>query len=99
MRRATTPLHRFTFPIDPATFEKILITYSQGKTIVLEKTKDDLTIDGMIARFRMTQEEANAFRVNDAVKIQVRALTYAGDALASNIIQIGVKEVLNDAVL
>ena len=99
MRRATTPLHRFTFPIDPATFEKILITYSQGKTIVLEKTKDDLTIDGMIARFRMTQEEANAFRVNDAVKIQVRVLTYAGDALASNIIQIGVKEVLNDAVL
>lgn len=99
MRRATTPLHKFTFPVSPETFEKILITYSQGRKIVMEKTRDDLSISDNSVSFQMTQEEANKFKVNEPVSVQVRALTYAGNAVASKVIQISVGEVLNDVIL
>jgi hypothetical protein len=99
MRRATTPLHKFTFPISPETFEKILITYSQGRKIILEKERDDLTISGNTVSFQMSQEEANLFKTGDDVRVQVRALTYAGNAVASKVITISVGEVLNDVIL
>ena len=99
MRRATTPIHKFTFPVSPETFEKILITYSQGRNIIFEKTREDLTISDNSVSFHMTQEEANKFKVNEPVRVQVRALTYAGDAVASKIVQVSVGEVLNDVIL
>lgn len=99
MRRATTPVHKFTFPVDPATFEKILITYSQGRRVVLEKTKDDLTFEDYVGRCKLTQEEANLFKASEPLLIQVRVLTYAGNALASEVFKTTVKEVLDDAIL
>lgn len=99
MRRATTPMHKFTFPVSPETFEKILITYAQGRKIVFEKTKEDLNISEYTVSFKMTQEEANMFNTKDPVRIQVRALTYAGEAVASKIVQASVDEVLNDVIL
>lgn len=107
MIRATTPKQSFKFhDINPEEFKSILITYAQGDTIVLEKEKGDLTFeeigeDEHIAWFRMTQEEANLFRSNSSkkVSVQVRALTNENLALASNIHQVFVDEVLDDRVL
>lgn len=105
MIRATTPYHEFVFTENPTEFTRILITYSQEETIVLEKEKDDLTIienpevEGQyIASFRMTQEEANLFEVG-AVRVQVRVLMANGDALASAISTMKIEEVLDDEVL
>lgn len=47
MIRATTPTHIFYFEDDPSEFERILITYTQGDSIVLEKEKEDLTIEAI----------------------------------------------------
>ena len=107
MIRLTTPIHSFLFDTDPSVYERILITYAQGNRIVLEKEKDDLTIeqepttDGTVwsASFRLTQEETKAFSPNSAVKIQIRVLTEAGEALASEQIRVLVSDVLNDEVL
>ena len=114
MIRATTPKHIFLFEpyTDPADFAKILITYTQGDKIVLEKTKDDLTMETIIdegtnellgykAWFRMTQEETKLFQANSGknVKVQVRALTVEGEALASDKRIVTVQDVLNDEVL
>lgn len=105
MIRATTPYHEFVFSEDPSEYTRILITYSQEESIVLEKEKSDLTITEnpdvpgqYIASFRMTQAEANAFDVG-SVRIQVRILKTNGDAMASEISTLKIEEVLNDEVL
>ena len=109
MYRATTPKHSFIFDVDPVeTFKTILITYTQDNEIVLEKGKDDLTFeettgcDGETAYeayLKLTQEEANQFNSKSTVSVQVRALTYEGEAVAFDKWTVAVRDVLNDEVL
>lgn len=111
MIRATTPRHSFIFDRDPTEYTRILITYVQGDSIVLEKNKDDLSIskeicpctgeDEWVGSFRLTQEETKKFSANAGkpVKVQIRVLTSAGEALASEKKSISVQDVLNDEVL
>lgn len=139
MIRATTPKHTFIFETDPDAFSRILITYAQGNDIIMEKEKDDLTIEAVEvpichccedfsgfsdeengssdsgssdpieeetrtewhAYFRLTQEETKKFKATPGaqVRVQVRVLTYAGEALASDKKIITVQDVLNDEVL
>ena len=111
MIRATTPKHTFIFEQNPEeSFDKILITYAQNGEIVMEKTKDDLEFgtgtdcegnEVYTASLRLTQEETRQFsaKPRNMVDIQVRALTYAGEALASDKKSISVLDVLNDEVL
>ena len=100
MYRATTPTFTFTFDIDPdATFKTILITFKQGKKIVLEKKKTDLTFGEKSASFLLTQEETNLFDTRKWISIQVRALTTEDEAVAFKTIRTTVNDVLNDVVL
>lgn len=112
MIRATTPKHMFYFESDPSVYSKILITYMQNGGIVLEKTKDDLIIEEVaapcdetktvyVAWFRLTQEETKMFQAGpgNQVIVQVRVLTTANEALASDKKVFNVQDVLNDEVL
>ena len=111
MIRATTPTHCFIFEEDPSRYAKILITYAQGNVPILEKTKDDLTIEEITddvpkkghyrAYFRLTQEETKRFNnhICTPVMVQIRALTELDEALASEKIKIPIYDVLNDEVL
>ena len=122
MIRATTPKHTFIFENDPSIYSRILITYAQGDKIVMEKEKDDLTIEEVTvevpdndcstndgettktewhAWYRLTQDETKKFQATpgNQVKVQVRVLTVAGEALASDKKTITVQDVLNDEVL
>lgn len=109
MYRATTPKHTFVFDVDPSdAFEKVLITYWQDGQIVLEKGLEDLTVeigtgcDGervYEASLTLTQEEANSFSSKSSARVQVRGLTYSGEAVASKKMTIPVNDVLNDEVL
>lgn len=111
MIRATTPKQVFIFDINPEIFSKILITYAQNDKIVLEKEKNDLTFEtvlndseeiiGYSAWFRMTQEETKKFvaGAGKLVSVQVRVLTTADEAMASDKKTFSVQDVLNDEVL
>lgn len=111
MIRATTPRHSFIFDSDPSEYQRILVTYVQGDSIVMEKTKEDLSFDigsnpctgenEWIAWYRLTQEETKKFQANPGkpVKVQIRVLTLAGESLASEKKSISVQDVLNDEVL
>ncbi len=109
MYRATTPKHIFVFEDDPrVTFKQILITYAQDDQIVLEKEKDDLVVteaegcDGATvyeAALRLTQEETNLFNNKSAVKVQIRAMTYMDEVIASERMTVSVHDVLNDEVM
>lgn len=112
MIRATTPIHVFLFDEDPSIYTRIKITYSQGNIVVLEKEKEDLTIEQVEGDFschrgayrvwyRMTQEETKRFRggAGKPIYVQVRVLTEDGEALASEKKMIQLQDVLNDEVL
>lgn len=99
MRRLTTPEHKFTLQIDPSVISKVRITYAQNNAIVLNKEGDAVSIDGNIARVKLTQEETKKFVADKEVEIQVRVLTLDNDALASDIIKVDVKKVLDDEVM
>ena len=52
-----------------------------------------------VASLRLTQQETNLFDADKNVVVQLRALTYAGEAVAFNRITVAVRNVLNDEVL
>lgn len=110
MIRLTTPIHKFIFNSDPNEYSRILITYAQGNSIILEKEREDLEIDERYDEateetkwdvwFRMTQQETKKFSASGPpVKVQVRVLTSDGVAMASEKRSLSVDDVLNDEVL
>ncbi len=97
MRRATTPIHSFTFPDDVLVGDvtEALITYSQNGNTILEKTLTDLTpnIDNNVFRLALTEDETRLFAPGKAL-IQVRVKIGDG-ALCSQMIWLTVKPTLN----
>lgn len=110
MYRATTPVFTFDFDVDPdATFKRILVSFAQNDNVVVTKEKEDMTFlpveneEGLIytATIRLTQEEANKFNTKKGTKvtIQLRTLTYEGEAVAFDKMTVQLKNVLDDRVL
>lgn len=97
MRRGTTPTHTCTIPssLDVSTLSEIYITYSQFGRPKLEKTKEDITIDGQTLTINLSQAETLSFKVGKA-RIQLRAVSAIGKAYASDIKEIQVEEILKD---
>ena len=98
MRRATTPTHTFTFPNDVkvSAIVETEITYSQRGKTLLEKTLDDLRVDEdkNAFYFTLTQDETKLFAPGKAL-IQVRAKSSNNAILASQMIWLTIKPVLN----
>lgn len=104
MIRGTTPTHKFVFSddFDLTKVKVIVITYVQNNLTVLEKTKEDLTFDKSdpsVAMVTLTQEETLKFDPYKTVKIQLRAVTDDGTALATDIFERPCDDVLNEEVL
>lgn len=102
MIRATTPTHVFTFDEQVPVLgnQKILVTYKQCDKIILEKTKEDLSIDGINNQVsvELTQQEMNRFCPGVA-SIQIRVKNGDGKVLASQVLKIKVKQVLDEEIL
>lgn len=102
MRRASTPTHTFTFPeeIPIEGLDEIKVTYSQSGKTVLKKEKSDLTIslEDNSASYTLTQEEANKFAPGKAL-VQVRPKSSNGAVLASQMIWLTIKPVLDSEVM
>lgn len=99
MIRATTPTHTFTLPFETDQIKSLLISYGQHNHKLLDKRKEDCRLNGKEVIVRLTQEEANLFYTDLPVDIQMRILTVAGDALASEIRTVPYERVINDEVL
>ena len=103
MYRVTTPTHTFTLPINTNVCKEIQVTYEQGSTELVKHYQDGvlpdgMTIDGETVVINLTQEETKRFK-KGAVKVQVRVLTNADKAFASQIFSVKANDVLNDEVL
>lgn len=98
MRRLTTPTHTFTLPINADLVDKFLLTYTQDGKIILEKNRDDMSVNGNVWSVKLTQEETKLF-AEDVARAQIRILTTGGDALASDKMRFYVDGVFNEEVL
>ncbi|MBQ0010203.1 MAG: hypothetical protein KBS76_03770 [Ruminococcus sp.] len=99
MIRGTTPTHTFVFPLDGSEYSAIYVTYVQKGTTVLEKTEEDMTFDGNVGSYTLTQTETLAFSPDNPVEIQVRAKTTGGAAMASAVVTIPVGDILKAGVI
>ncbi len=99
MRRLTTPEHRFVLELDQSIIKKIKITYAQEDEIILEKNLDDVKFKENTAIIKLSQEETKLFSPDKMVKIQIRVLTTGNDALASDIMNKYIDDVLDDEVI
>ena len=99
MIQGTTPTHIFKLPIDTAEIREVMIIYAQNGAEVLTKYADDCEFEGNIVRCTLSQEDTFAFNPRQNVKVQFRALTENGTALASAPKVIDVVECLNNEVI
>lgn len=97
--RGTTPIHKFTLPIDTALLCKIKIIYAQDDNELLTKRDCDCTCDGRTITVKLTQEETFLFDCKKSVQIQLRAKTHDGDAVKSKIKLVSVGKCLDNEVI
>ena len=103
MYRVTTPTHTYTLPIETSSCKEILVSYKQ-KNVLLEKHYQDgtlpsgMTLNGNDVIVNLTQAETKAFD-NGKIDAQVRVLTNANKAFASQIFTITHKDVINEEIL
>ena len=99
MRRLTTPTHTFLIPFQTSELKEIKITYAQNGKIILSKYMQDCVLRGQNVEVNLTQKETQKFSEFYPCKVQIRALTNGGQAIASKIINMAVLPVLDDEVL
>lgn len=98
MITGTTVKHTFGMPIDTGILDKIKITYSQGGKTVLEKYKEDCTLEGKVITCKLTQEDTLKFKQDD-VQIRIRIKTTGGDVRASRKYTVFCEDLLDEEVL
>jgi hypothetical protein len=93
--RGTTPALRFNFPFDASEAKTIRIVFKQLDRVVCEKTKDSdgVTVSGNSIAVNLTQIETLKMR-EGALKVQIRAKSFYDEAIASNVIDFTVENIL-----
>ena len=65
----------------------------------ITKTEEDCTMDGDTIKVRLEQGDTLALDSSAFVDIQLRVLTLAGDALASQVFRVPIRTCLDDEVI
>lgn len=87
MTPGTTSTHTFNLPISTDEVAELRITYEQSGKIILQKEKDDCTLNDKQVIVKLSQKESLQFASNVIVRMQIKALTTGGDVLISKIIK------------
>ena len=86
-------------PVDPSTYSKILVTFSQNGRKIIVKEKADLTLltDGV--KVKLTQEETALLTAPGVAMLQFRAYTSQYNAPGSRMWAIEVYPTNNERIL
>lgn len=98
MRRGTTQQLIFVLQED-ISIAAIYITFQQGGKTVLEKSIDDVTIDGNQIFVELSQEDTLALRASQTVYIQLRIRDTSDNAVASKVLRLYTDDVLKEGVI
>ena len=99
MYRGTTPTHTFTVDADLTECVVMYVTYSQGHSVVVEKSIDDCTITTDSVTVTLTQEDTLHFIAGLPVRVQIRAGWAEGTRIASNILVTSANAILKDGAI
>lgn len=99
MTRGTTPTNIIDVDIDLTGATDIYVTYVQNGHTIMEKTLGDMTVDEERLTIRLTQEETFVFDPKKKVAVQIRAKFADNTAVASNIMYVGVENILKNEVI
>lgn len=83
MRRFTTPLHKFTLPVDRENVLLFRLSYDQNGKNILEKREADMTASGKLWQIKLTQRETGSFSPGFAT-VKVHFVTTTGDSFVSD---------------
>lgn len=88
-------------PKVPSTYSKILVSFMQNGTLLINKDESSLTIDDdeMSVTVQLTQNETKLFDPSTFAMMQIRCYASAYDAPGSCLFGIKVCPALNDEVL
>ena len=101
MIRGTTPTLEFTLPFDTSLIAEMYITITQNGMTAMEKTLSDCKCSGTSVSLTVTQEDTLKLKQKPRSdgEMQIRVRTIAGEALASNIMDISVGRILKEGVI
>ena len=101
MIRGTTPTLEFTLPFDTSLIAEMYVTLAQDGKTVMEKALSDCSCSGTSVSLALTQEDTLGLQQQprSLAEIQIRVLTTAGDALASDIMSVYVGRILKEGVI
>lgn len=98
MIRGTTPTFTFNLPFDTSVIKKAYITI-RSRGIEVEKSKENCTLNGNTISTTLTQEETLALPKSLKAEVQLRVLTNDNKALATEIYEVEVAEILKEGVI
>ena len=101
MIRGTTPTLEFTLPFDTSLIEELYVTITQDGVTVLEKKLSDCSCSGSLVSLTLTQEDTLRLeqKLYPKNEMQIRVRTTAGEALASDIMDIHIGRILKEGVI
>lgn len=100
MIRGSTPTHNFSLPIDANLIEDLEIVYQQGGVDIIRRTKKDCSIEGNVAKVKLSQQETLSLHNSSrSVKLQMRVKTTGGDVLVSDVLSVSADECLFNEVI
>lgn len=86
-------------PVDPSTYSKILVTFSQNGRQVIVKEKADLTLLNDGVKVKLLQTETSLFTAPGDAMMQLRAYTSQYNAPGSKMWAIPVYPTNNEEIL
>lgn len=101
MYRGTTPTLGFHIPYEAELVEGGYITIVQFGGVRLEKSLADegVTLEEGRITVTLTQEETLRLSASGSCRIQLRLMLHGGRAVASNVMSVGVGEILKEGVI
>lgn len=97
--RGTTPAFSFTLPFAAEQVKSLFLTFCQGNKRILEKSLEDCRKDDCVVCVTLTQTETFLFDEKQNVNLQLRLTDSDGNAFASPVFTLGVKNVLKGGTI
>jgi hypothetical protein len=99
MKRGTTPTLRFSLPFVPDTdINALYITFQQRGETIIEKSLEEVTVDGENVLVRLTQEDTLNLDPKADVNVQLR-FRIGDNAYASDVMPIHIGRILKDGII
>lgn len=99
MFRGTTPTLEFKIPFDVSLIDELFVTITQANVVTVEKNKSQCELSGNVITVKLTQEDTLIFKdryFGGKARLQVRVKMLNGEALASDIINLEIGEILKE---